>query len=84
MNDPTEPQVLRNQRGPLFSEETTNSAKALWQKSRRWSQISQRKKKMGGKEAENILGLERGLTFLFLAQGIRKGGKETEGNSQKD
>lgn len=42
------------------------------------------KKKLGGKEAENILGLERGLTFLFLAQGIRKGGKETEGNSQKD
>lgn len=53
--------------------------KALWQKSRRWSQPFPREK-----EAKNMLGLERDLTFLFLAQGIRKGGKETEGSSQKD
>lgn len=80
MNAPTEPQVLRSQRGPLFSEGTRRPC------GRRAGGGPSHfpDKKMGGKGAENKLGLERDLTFLFLAQGIRKGGEETEGSSQQD
>lgn len=39
---------------------------------------------MGGKEAGSGKGFDFPFFFFFLAQGIRKGGKETEGSSQQD